>query len=286
VPLDLDRLFAAPLKTFVAERKLLADALKAAGQGQEAKEVQKIQRPSVSAWIVNQLARQEAPLLELFAETTARLRGAQRPVAGAERVDDTVEAMAAHRDTLKRLRARAEEILVASGQTARPQILERVVRNLRVGMATEEIRQTIESGRLIQDVGDEDLLRLLGPPSETGGAAPATVPRNTDGGSREVAARAIEEAKTRSRAEADRARARGEAEAERVRAREKAELRIRALRGDADRARRTLEKGEREVERAQQALGEAEERLRRARRESELAEQALREAEASLDHRG
>ncbi len=273
VPLDLDRLFAASLKTFVPERKLLSDALKAAGQAKEAKEVQKIQRPSVSAWIVNQLARQEAPLLRLFAETTARLRGAQRPVAGAERGDDTAEAMAAHRDALKRLRARAEEILVASGQAARPQILERVVRNLRVGMASEEIRQTIESGRLIQDVGDEDFLSLLGPPSDLGTAAPPTAPRNTDLGSREVAARATEEAKTRARAEA-----------ERVRARADAERRSRALRDEADRARRTLEKGERDVETARQALSEAEDRLRRARLESERAGQAVQEAEAARDH--
>jgi hypothetical protein len=293
VPLDLDPLFAAPLKTFVAERKRLADDLKAVGQVKEAKEVQKIQRPSVSVWIVNQLARREAPLLKVFAETTARLRGAQRPVAGGQRADDPTEAMAAHREALKRLRARAEEILVASGQAARPQILERVVRNLRVGMASEESRQTIEAGRLMEDVGDEDFLSLLGPPSEAGDAGEPTPPRNADGGSGEVVARGVDASKVRARAEAERVQARAEservqarAESERVRARAEAERRIRGLRDGAERARRALEKGEREVESARQTLSETEERLRKAQLESELADQALGEAEATLDHRG
>jgi hypothetical protein len=287
---ELDRLFSAPLKTFVEERKRLAAELKAAGRPKEATEVGKTPKPSVSAWVVNQLARREAPLLKSLADTTVRLRGAQRPGARAAPADHTAEALAAHREALKRLRTRAEEILTASGQAARPQILEKVVRNLRVGMASEESRTRIESGRLIQDLAEEDFVSLLGEPSESADAgadadadvrvaarpAPAVEPPSAESGKarelarRQAAARAAEEAKTRARAEAERARAKTEAE-----------RRIRALKVEAETARRTQQKEQRAVETARQTLAESEDRLQRAQLESERIARALGEAEAS-----
>jgi hypothetical protein len=287
---ELDRLFAAPLKTFVDERKRLAAELKASGRPKEATEVGKTPKPSVSAWVVNQLVRQQAPLLKSFVETTARLRGAQRPGARAGGADHTTEALAAHREALKGLRARAEEILTASGQAARPPILERVVRNLRVGMASEESRTRIESGRLIQDLAEEDFVSLLGEPSEAADAeadvgvaaspAPAVEPPSAETGKarelarRQAGARATEEAKTRARGEAESARARLEAD-----------RRIRALEVEADAARRTQDKEERAVEAARQTLAQSEDRLRRARLDSERAAQELASAEAALQHR-
>jgi hypothetical protein len=290
---ELDRLFAAPLTTFVEERKRLAAELKASGRPKEAIELGKTPKPSASAWVVNQLARQEAPLLKSLADTTARLQGAQRPGAKAARADHTTQALAAHREALKLLRTRAEEILTASGQAARPQILEKVVRNLRVGMASQEIRPRIESGRLVQDLAEEDFVSLLGGPSgpadddaESHGAvaasmvaanpAPADEPPFAESGKarelarRQAAAQAAEEAKTRARAEAERARAKAEAE-----------RRIRTLKIEAETARRTHQKEERAVEAARQTLAEAEDRLQRARLESERIARALREAETS-----
>src|SRR6202043_1593994 len=102
-------------------------------------------RPSVSAWIVNQLARHDGPLLRELAELTDRLRGAQGQTARATE-GSASELLAAHRAAIKRLRGRAEAILLASGQAVRPQILDRVLRNLRFGMADAKVRPTIESG--------------------------------------------------------------------------------------------------------------------------------------------
>jgi len=305
---ELDELFAAPLKAFVGERKRLADQLKASGQPKEAKEIGKTPRPSVSAWVVNQLARQEAALLKSFAQMTARLRGAQGQAAKSGRAEETAEALAAHREVLKRLRGRAEEILVAAGQAARPQILERVVRNLRVGMAGEETRRTIESGRLIQDIGDEDFVTLLGDPSGSVEAVVAHQPKasgrapsgargkETEIASRQAAARTAEETKARIVDEtkariaeetkartAEETKARAAAQAERLRLRTEAERRVRTLRPKAEGARRTLEKSERGVEAARRALADAEEALRQARLESEQAANELELAEAALE---
>ncbi len=301
---DLDQLFTVPLNAFVAERKRLADQLRAAGQPTEAKEVQKTPRPSASAWAVNQLARQEAPLLKRFAEITARLQVAPRPSASANSVEEPTEVLAAHRDTLRQLRDRAEQILAATGQAARPQILERVVRNLRLGVASQETRATIESGRLVHDVAEQDFVSLLGQsnPIEIAPDQPnRPTQRPPEKGRRETpelkVARALARAAakgaraeaTRTRVESERvrvetARARVESERARVetaRARVESERRIRTLRREADKARKALERAEVDRDKTRQALAEAEDRVRQARLESERAAQALQVAQAA-----
>jgi hypothetical protein len=312
-PSSLDQLFAAPLKTFVAERKRLADRLKASGDRQAAKALAKTPRPSVSAWIVNQLARQDGPLLREFAALTDRLRGAQGQTARSKSDGDASELLAEHRAAIKRLRGRAEEILLASGQAVRPQILDRVLRNLRFGMADAAIRPTIESGRLIEDVAAEaGFAGLFGRSDE----APTAVPRSSDGssdssdaesrdrrrapgksaarsqdhivgrdpdgrarraaaeGARAAAARASEETKARARAQAERVRARGEAE-----------VRIRTLQARADGARRSLEKARRDADLARQALAHAEDDLRSAELAVQGCGKQLAEAQAELEDR-
>jgi hypothetical protein len=288
---DLDQLFTVPLNAFVAERKRLTAQLRAAGKPTEAKEVQKTPRPSASAWAVNQLARQEAPLLKRFAEITARLQAVPRSSASANSVEEPTEVLAAHRDTLRQLRDRAEKILAATGQAARPQILERVVRNLRLGLASQETRATIEVGRLVHDVAEQDFVSLLGQSNPIEIAADQPNPprlRPPEKARRETpepkVARVLARAAAKgARAEAARIRVESErARVERARARLESERRIRTLRGEADHARKALERAEVDRDKARQALAEAEDRVRQARLESERAAQALQVAQAAI----
>jgi hypothetical protein len=304
---SIDRLFAAPLKTFVAERKRLADRLKVSGDPRAAKALAKTPRPSVSAWIVNQLARQDGPLLRDFAELTDRLRGAQGQIAHAGSDEGASELLAEHRAAIKRLRGRAEEILRASGQAVRPQILDRVLRNLRLGMVDPQLRPTIERGRLVEDVAaEEGFAGLFGRsvesaaassgasdgsaeeprhhPDDRGqgdsrararsgeGAPDAKARRAALEAARAAAARAAEETKARARAQAERARARGEAE-----------VRLRTLQARADGAGRSLEKARRSVEAARQALAQAEDDLQAAARAAEACAKQLAAAQAELE---
>jgi hypothetical protein len=52
---DIDALFQAPLVEFTASRNELAARLKKAGRREEADRVKGLAKPSVSAWVVNQL---------------------------------------------------------------------------------------------------------------------------------------------------------------------------------------------------------------------------------------
>jgi hypothetical protein len=135
---------------FVRERTALAKALKAAGKREEAARIEKLPRPSPSVWAVNQLARQEPTLIARLVDLTTRLQGRGAPARRAE----YAETVAEHREALKTLRGKADEILQAAKIRPTPEILGRVVHDLRAGAVDDESRALIERGRLVRDLGE------------------------------------------------------------------------------------------------------------------------------------
>jgi flagellar biosynthesis GTPase FlhF len=95
-------LFQGPLELFVAERKRLAGELKAAGEPEAAAKLAKLTRPPLSAWVVDQLWWHARAAFEAMFETAQRLR------------DGKLEATAAHRDAIAKLRAEAAKILTGA----------------------------------------------------------------------------------------------------------------------------------------------------------------------------
>ena len=71
---DLDSLFATPPTAFIEERKRIVAALKGAGRKDDAKAVEKIPRPSLAVWTVNQIARRDPELLGRLGVVTDRLQ--------------------------------------------------------------------------------------------------------------------------------------------------------------------------------------------------------------------
>jgi hypothetical protein len=101
-----DQLYGASHKGFVEERKRLAAAAKAAGDKEAAKEIAKLARPTLSAWLVNQLWRRAREDLDALFAASARLRKGD------------FAASAAQRAALTRLRAAGAEILKEDGHAA------------------------------------------------------------------------------------------------------------------------------------------------------------------------
>src|SRR5947209_2659100 len=91
-------LFQTPIEQFVAERKRLAGELKAAGDKDGAARLAKLARPPISAWAVDQLWWRARPAFDALFETAQRLR------------DGQLDAMAAHREAIAKLRAEAARI--------------------------------------------------------------------------------------------------------------------------------------------------------------------------------
>lgn len=275
---DIGRLFSVRPADFVGERNATVKKLKAAGRRDDAATVEKLPRPTLSVWAVNQIARQEPALVRRLADATAGLQGGNRGVASSY-----AEVLAAHRDVLKALRLKAEELLNGSGFRPAPDLLTRVVHDLRAGISSPESRPLIESGRLVRDVADDsDVNPFAGAPEAAPG--PRTQARTDDRTDDRTDERTDDRTDDRTDEQAAREAARVRAEA---RARDEARAfqrrRIENLRERVATARAASERDEREVAAATRALKEAERRLESSRAALTEASVALEAAERDAE---
>jgi hypothetical protein len=271
---DIGRLFSVRPADFVGERNATVKKLKAAGHREAAATVEKLPRPTLSVWAVNQIARQDPALVRRLADATAGLQGGNRG-GGASYAD----VLAAHREVLKALRLKAEELLNGAGLPAAPALLSRVVHALRVGISSPESRPLVESGRLVRDVADDSTVNPFAgaPEAAPGPRLPApTAARDharnddrkddpTDGQAAREAARVRQAARARDEARAFQRR------------------RIENLRERVATARAALERDERERDAAGRALKEAERRLESSRAALAEVSAALQVAEGDTE---
>lgn len=114
----LQELYQSPLAQFVAERKRLAGELKAAGDAAAAKQLLERKRPTMSAWVVNQLYWHARDAFDEMLATAEQLRNGH------------LAASAAHREAIAKLRRRAATILEDAGHAATEATLRRVTTTL------------------------------------------------------------------------------------------------------------------------------------------------------------
>ena len=145
---ELERLYRAPLADFIKIRNHAAGNLKKQGDEGGAAEVAALKKPSVSAWIVNQLAH-AAPLeLARLVKAGEAMEEAQRQSMSGGDSRGFADARGDEAATMTRLRAAARKVL----PSASPAILDRVANTLRAGSATSEGRDLIRKGRLTGDL--------------------------------------------------------------------------------------------------------------------------------------
>ena len=114
----VQELYQVPITQFVAERKRLADALKTGGDAKGAKQLLARHRPTISAWVVNQLYWHARDGFDELLATAEQLRNGE------------LSAQAAHRDALAKLRKRAATLLEEGGHAANEATLRRVTTTL------------------------------------------------------------------------------------------------------------------------------------------------------------
>jgi len=143
----LDDLYGVELSEFIARRSALAKELRAGGRAEAAALMAAQRKPSVPAWIVNQLARRNRREVDLLLDAGHRAREEQREVlAGKQAKLDA--ALEQERDALRALLAAAREL----APDANAATLERVSRTLRAAAVTEEGRELIARGRLEREL--------------------------------------------------------------------------------------------------------------------------------------
>ena len=145
---ELDRLYAAPLDEFVAERDALAKRLRSDGDRESADRVKALRKPSAAVWAVNQLARKEGKDYRGLLEAGDKLRKAQEQVLGGESPEKLQETAAAERELVDRLTEKGRALLDDGGHKPTDAMLRRVSGTLHAAATRPDLREAAESGRL------------------------------------------------------------------------------------------------------------------------------------------
>jgi hypothetical protein len=243
------RLYGLPLDEFVAERDKAARAAREAGRKDEAKAIAGLRKPTLAAWAVNQLARQERREVDLLLDSGKRLVDAQRAALEGSDRSALDRARASFDQAVGTLVDRARAIL---GDRASEGALVRIESTLRTAAVEPEGRELLASGTLVKELEGTgwDLLAGLG----------AGLPGPE---------RSSERRKAAARRPAD----------ERRRLREE----LQAARKRRDEAAARLRDAERDEARAAEALAEARERREEAERDLDRTEDEVARAQDALD---
>lgn len=233
----VDELYGAPLDEFVSRRDALARSLRKSKR-EEADEVKALRKPSVAAWAVNMLAREERAAVDELLTAGERLQAAHAELLDGGDPRAVQEAAGAERAAVEGLVAAARGVLADAGRPATDATLDRVRDTLHAAASDDAVRELVRAGRVVADA------------EATGFALAGLSPGK--GAKRPAAARP--------KKEPDRAAARRKEAAERV---EKAQAELTEAEGEVREAERALARAQKEADRRRAALERAERGLER-----------------------
>jgi hypothetical protein len=252
-----DELYGLRPDEFTAARDAAAKAARDDGDGTLAAEVKRLRRPTIGAWLVNQLARSDAAGLDELLDVGEELRAAQEALDGAQLRTMTRR----RRDVIQALSQTAAELATAAGLPFGAAAQREVEATLDAALADETAAGAVRTGRLMRGLVSTGLEAV-----EIGDAvaAPDTAPPPRRAGTAKPASRPpAKTAKTTAKGTAGTSGA-------------KSGTRRDARRTAAERAARQ------EVERAQQAFASAEAELGQRDEELGTAREAVRAARSRI----
>ena len=262
--MDAADLYALPPEDFTAARDAAAAQAKADGDRAAVTALKALRRPSVSAWLVNRLARDEPELLDSLLALGPELAEAQATGSG----DALRELGAELRALVDAVTGRA---VALAGRPVTTAVQVEVNGTLEAALSDPASAQAVRAGRLVRALsyagfGGVDLEGAVAESTTTGvaGAARDQVPQPREGGKA--------------------AKGSGAGKAERRIA--AAEALALAAAGELDDAVRRCERLSGEAERAAEAVTSARDETARAEAALRTAEKALRDAEVAAKEAG
>jgi hypothetical protein len=242
-PTEIERLYRVSLDQFTAERNELAKRLRAEGDRTAAEQVAKLRKPTAAAWLLNQLARSEAPRVRALLGAADDLKRAQDEAlrgGGGERLR---EAARSERAAIEELVGSARDLAEETELRVSEATIDRVRETLEAAVADPELRDQLAGGTLSKE-------QRPGTSAEPATEAPA----ETSTSARGPMLRKAEKDLRARRRELERAQR------------------------DENEALETRGQAEEALKEAREKLGEARERVRELREEVRRAERRLRSA--------
>jgi hypothetical protein len=148
----LDRLYGLPLGEFTAARDQLVAELRESGDRDAATRVKKLRRPSVSAWVVNQLVRQHLSEVQELLSVGNDVRKGQRAALSGRGAERIREITTRRRRVVDRLLDGAEDLLTKAGQATSRSTLDKVGDTLMAATVDEEAAEAVRTGRLEREL--------------------------------------------------------------------------------------------------------------------------------------
>ena len=144
-------LYGLPLEEFTPARDALAKELKAAGRKDEAAEVKSLRKPSLAAWALNRVARDDPDSIEELRTAGAELREAQEAaMAGdASGLRDASRGLA---DEVDRVAGLAADVLRDAGRPVSAAQQEKIVATLRTAAVDDEAGDVLARGVLVEEL--------------------------------------------------------------------------------------------------------------------------------------
>ena len=279
-----DRLYALPPHEFTAARDTEVKRLRADGDKELAHDVGALRKPTVTAWLANQLVRrhpdQVEPLLDLGAalrEATATLSGPQLRELSRQR-GELVQALV----------RQARRLAADSGQRVSEDAARGLEETLNAALADERAGEQLRGGRLTET------LQHTGFGGVPSGAPPTAAAPPSGRGDRQTTSKEPSEKDRRRaerRAELEReladawavARAAADARSEAEAAADTAAKDAAQAQRTAERLRAELDRAEAELHAAQQAQDDADATRERVRADAEQATRKVSDLQQALD---
>jgi hypothetical protein len=171
----VDEVYGSDLDDFVAARNRLAKSLRDAGRRDEADRVAKLRKPSVGAWVLNQLSRTHRRDVDLLLDAGHRLREAQAGVLGGADKSTFEKARKTEADAIRRLTREAEKRLRTRG-AVNSSVLAQIAESLRAAAISPTGRELLARGRFTQPSRSEgfDIVSELAGTSPSGERRPSS----------------------------------------------------------------------------------------------------------------
>jgi hypothetical protein len=283
---EAEALYRLPRDEFTAARGERVKAARAAGNKDLATALGKLRRPTVAAWLINQLARERPDTVTALADLGEALRAAHHNLDGAALRELTGQRQAA----VRTLVAAARDVGRDAGQSVSDAVLRELEEMFTAALASPDAARALASGRVTsaKDVADPGSLEWPDTdpdarPSraeQVPASKPKAAPKAEQGKKGEEKSTAAREARARAEAELERlteALTQAEAEAE------DAEQKLQAATTEAEEAHRRVADLRAELTEAEQEEKRAREVSRFARRTREDAERTLAQARKRRD---
>jgi hypothetical protein len=264
---EVDALFQLPLSEFIGARKTLAARLKKEGQAEQANRVQALAKPSVSAWVVNQLYWQHREAFDRLIASGEDFRRAQSSrLAG--KAADLRGPLESRREALSELTELATALLEDGGHNPSLDMVRRITTTLEGVSAYASLPDDLALGRLTQDVDPPGFDTL-------GGFAAGPMPKRT---------KAPEPAKSsRKETPSTKAPLKAVPSADAKKIEKKNQAKIAAAKASVQEARRDLFKAQTRSENAKAAQKKADADARQKEQQSREAEKLLARARAAFE---